>query len=159
MAEDKFHFGKKELEFHRFLPLFILRAHCKTFKMCEYKLNKPWASFLSTHLNNHLWPHIQLKYQHHHFHLHQLNQLSFFDHQRFPKTIFWLKKKRFHNVPSTTTPLTTYAHSPGLSEILPRVRYKSSGLLTRGPFLKSPETLQAIFGCHNSLCISRTERI
>ena len=30
---------------------------------------------------------------------------------------------------------------------------------TRGPFLESPETLRAIFGCHNSLCISRTERI
>ena len=29
----------------------------------------------------------------------------------------------------------------------------------RGPFLESPETLRAIFGCHNSLCISRTERI
>ena len=29
---------------------------------------------------------------------------------------------------------------------------------TRGPFLESPETLWAIFGCHNSLCISRTER-
>ena len=26
-----------------------------------------------------------------------------------------------------------------------------------GPFLESPETLRAIFGCHNSLCISRTE--
>ena len=30
---------------------------------------------------------------------------------------------------------------------------------TRGPSLKSPETLRAIFGCNNSLCISRTERI
>ena len=30
---------------------------------------------------------------------------------------------------------------------------------TCGLFLKSPETLRAIFGCHNSLCISRTERI
>ena len=29
----------------------------------------------------------------------------------------------------------------------------------RGPFLESPETLRAIFGCHNSLCISRTEKI
>ena len=29
----------------------------------------------------------------------------------------------------------------------------------RGPFLERPETLRAIFGCHNSLCISRTERI
>ena len=29
----------------------------------------------------------------------------------------------------------------------------------RGPFLKSPETLRAVFGCHNSLFISRTERI
>ena len=28
-----------------------------------------------------------------------------------------------------------------------------------GPFLKSPETLRAIFGCHNSLCNSRTESI
>ena len=27
------------------------------------------------------------------------------------------------------------------------------------PFLESPETLQAIFGCHNSRCISRMERI
>ena len=27
----------------------------------------------------------------------------------------------------------------------------------RGPFLESPETLRAIFGCHNSLCISITE--
>ena len=26
---------------------------------------------------------------------------------------------------------------------------------TWGPFLESPETLRAIFGCHNSLCISR----
>ena len=30
--------------------------------------------------------------------------------------------------------------------------------LTWGPFLKSPETLRVVFGCHNSLCISRTER-
>ena len=30
---------------------------------------------------------------------------------------------------------------------------------TWGPFLESPETLRATFGCHNSLCISRTERI
>ena len=30
---------------------------------------------------------------------------------------------------------------------------------TRGPFLESPETLRAIFGCHNCLCISRIERI
>ena len=29
----------------------------------------------------------------------------------------------------------------------------------RVPFLESPETLRAIFGCHNSLCISRMERI
>ena len=29
----------------------------------------------------------------------------------------------------------------------------------RGPFLESPETLRAIFGCHNSLCNSRTESI
>ena len=29
----------------------------------------------------------------------------------------------------------------------------------RGPFLKSPGTLRAIFGCHNSLCNSRTESI
>ena len=28
-----------------------------------------------------------------------------------------------------------------------------------GPFLKSPGTLRAIFGCHNSLCKSRTESI
>ena len=28
-----------------------------------------------------------------------------------------------------------------------------------GPFLESPETLRAIFGCHNSLFISRTEMI
>ena len=27
-----------------------------------------------------------------------------------------------------------------------------------GPFLESPETLRVIFGCHNSLCILRTER-
>ena len=27
-----------------------------------------------------------------------------------------------------------------------------------GPFLESPETLRAIFGCHNSLCNSRTDR-
>ena len=27
------------------------------------------------------------------------------------------------------------------------------------PFLESPETLRAIFGCHNSLCISSAERI
>ena len=30
---------------------------------------------------------------------------------------------------------------------------------SRDQFLESPETLRAIFGCHNSLCISRTERI
>ena len=35
----------------------------------------------------------------------------------------------------------------------------SSGVDTRGPFLESPETLRAIFRCHNSPCISRTERI
>ena len=28
-----------------------------------------------------------------------------------------------------------------------------------GPFLKSPETLRAIFGCHHSLCILRIEKI
>ena len=28
-----------------------------------------------------------------------------------------------------------------------------------GSFLESPETLRAIFGCHNSLCNSRTESI
>ena len=28
--------------------------------------------------------------------------------------------------------------------------------LAWGPFLESPETLPAIFRCHNSLCISRT---
>ena len=28
-----------------------------------------------------------------------------------------------------------------------------------GPFLESPETFRAIFGCHNSLFISRMERI
>ena len=28
-----------------------------------------------------------------------------------------------------------------------------------GPFLEGPETLWAIFGGHNSLCISRMERI
>ena len=28
-----------------------------------------------------------------------------------------------------------------------------------GPFLKRPETLRAIFGCHNYLCNSRTESI
>ena len=31
--------------------------------------------------------------------------------------------------------------------------------LARGPFLESPETLRAIFGCHNSFCNSRTESI
>ena len=30
---------------------------------------------------------------------------------------------------------------------------------TRVPFLESPETLRAIFGCHNFFCISRTEMI
>ena len=32
-----------------------------------------------------------------------------------------------------------------------------SPVQTWGPFLESPETLRAIFGCRNSLCISRTE--
>ena len=35
----------------------------------------------------------------------------------------------------------------------------NEGFQTKGPFLESPETLRAIFGCHNSFCISRTERI
>ena len=29
-----------------------------------------------------------------------------------------------------------------------------TALQTRGPFLESPETLRAIYGCHNALCIS-----
>ena len=34
-----------------------------------------------------------------------------------------------------------------------------SEIFSWGPFLESPETLRAIFGCHNSLCNSRTESI
>ena len=37
--------------------------------------------------------------------------------------------------------------------------FKTGLTQTRGPFLESPQTLRAIFGCRNSFCTSRTERI
>ena len=54
-----------------------------------------------------------------------------------------------------------YPHVVYSNRICPSTRIRNiSGftLVLRGTFFKSPETLRAIFGCHNSLCNSRTER-
>ena len=45
-----------------------------------------------------------------------------------------------------------------LAENLAPISFAIIGQMTWGPFLESPETLRAIFGCHNSLFISRTKR-
>ena len=39
------------------------------------------------------------------------------------------------------------------------VRFRACGIPIRGALLESPETLRVLVGCHNSLCISKTETI
>ena len=76
--------------------------------------------------------------------------------------VFWVVLTEAKPLNSSCTYLDNLSNC--ISQTPEKSSQRSTGLepTTNWPgtrFSKSPETLRAIFGCHNSLCISRTERI